>query len=165
VRFLGEENEVRKTEYPIRFRVDSEYTNDATAEEAVAALRGEHGPGEDGYHRSKSVSVVRVYPETVTVPAGPGRREVTYQAGEPLFSQRVTVYGQDTGFTELRGAQVSWSSLGACDVDETNAYVELLRLATGLAAAANQKFCARCEAERDARNARMNRIREEAEAR
>lgn len=145
-------NASRQHAFPVKVRLSGQYGPDATPAEAVTALRGAHPQG--GHHHGQPVYVVRVWPEEVTVPAAPGRLEVTYKAGEPAFGQEVTVYPQEPGWDGTMPARVHWQGGGSVTTAEAVAYVELIQRATGLAQSANQRTCARCAAEIAARNAK-----------
>lgn len=130
--------------YPIRIRIGTEYGQDASFAEAVQALQGKH----DGYHQECSVSVVATYGEDVTVPARPGRREVTYKQGEPVFGHETKVYGRGNRFGLPKDAQVSWGSMGSLDTYTAQRMVQIHQLALQLAIAANaEPPCPECASE------------------
>jgi hypothetical protein len=152
--------------FPIRYRIGS-YNDgiygkyrDATDQQVIKALQGVHEAS--GYHRDITVYVVRVWPETTTVPAqGRGRREVTYEQGEPAFGEQVTVYGRGQRYGGPNDAHVSFASGGGTPAEVT-AFIEMLALATGLAMAANANpVCQECAKEAAERQARQDRLSKE----
>ena len=157
------------SKYEIKLRIGSAYDgdpetkqfHDATVEEAVAAIRGEHGKsrhGEDAsdeYHEGTPVYVVRVWDQDTTIP-GDGRRTrtVTYQAGAPRFGEEVTVYPRRQKFDAPGNAEVSWSSRGSMSAADATDYAEMIAYAAGLANMANAKSCQKCETQYAERQAR-----------
>lgn len=143
------------TTNPIRFRIGSEYAGsqetgeftDSSFAEAVAALQGDHS---EEYHRDTPVFVLRVHAETHTVEGdGKRTRTVTYQKGQPVFGERVTLYGRRPSFgTVMKDAEVSWGSGGSISTTEAREQLALMTLATELAEAANaEPPCAKCLAQ------------------
>lgn len=125
-------------------RVDSEYALDATNQDAITALQGEHPEG-SYHHHEHPVYVAWVYAEDTetSVSNGARRRIVKRKKGEPMFGYSVTVYGRGISFGQIREARVSSASFTG-DAAEATAFYTLLGTAIGLASAANQKSCSVC---------------------
>lgn len=141
--------------------------HDATVDEAVRALRGEHGKrhGEDAsdeYHEGTPVYVVRVWEETTTVEGdGPRPPTVTYDKGAPLFGEAVTVYPRGQAYDAPKGAEVSWSARGSMSPEDAGDYAALIAYAAGLANAANIGGCLKCDEQYAARRARYAKLVED----
>lgn len=134
---------INGTKAYMAMRVDSEYAPDATKQDAINALRGEHPEGD--YHHEHPVYVVWAYAEDteIEVTSGARRRTVKRKKGEPMFGYSVTVYGQGISFGQIRGARVSSASFTG-NTAEATAFYTLFGAAIGLANAANQKTCPSC---------------------
>lgn len=147
--------EVKVSNNPIRIRIGSEYAGDrdtqtftdSTFAEAVAALQGDHS---EGHHKDTPVYVVRVHETTHTVEGDCKRtRTVEYKAGEPLFGERVTIYGRRPAWGSVpKDAEVSFGAGGSTSTQEMRDNIAILTLATEIAEAANaEPYCAKCQKE------------------
>lgn len=149
---------INGTKAYMAMRVDSEYAPDATNQDAITALRGEHPEG-SYHHHEHPVYVVWVYAEDTETEASSGasRRTVKRKKGEPMFGYSVTVYGKGISFGQIRGARVSSASFSG-NTAEATAFYTLFSTAIGLASAADQKSCSVCLHEISERENRQARI-------